>query len=116
MSWNNVIPAELLVSDSMIKSNPIENPLVTIPLSLLLDCLIQYSIEGAYGMTGSADHPAFAELRRVLAARHFIEIPEYTCWNGDRVIKRFQFNGIQLEIGDKFYCAAAWQSYKKDMK
>jgi len=35
MSWNNVIPAELLVSDSMIKSTVIENPLVTIPLPLL---------------------------------------------------------------------------------
>ena len=116
MSWNNVIPAELLVGNAPIKSTPIENPLITIPLHLLVDCLIQYTIEGVYGMTGNADHPAFAELRRVLAARHFIEIPPYPCWNGDRVIQRFRFNSIQLEVGDRFYCAAAWQSYKKDMK
>ena len=116
MSWNNVISAELLVDSTVIKSTPIENPLVTIPLHLLVDCLIQYTIDGAYGMTGNADHPAFAELRRVLAARHFIEIPPYACWNGDRVIQRFRFNSIQMEIGDRFYCAAAWQYYKKDMK
>ena len=113
MSWNNVIPAELLISD-IPEAEPIENPLITIPLDLLVDCTIKYDIEGVYGLIGSADHPAFAELRRVLNYRKFIEA-EFGWLNGDRVTNRFRFNGIQLEVGDKFYCAAAWQYHKKDM-
>lgn len=111
MSWNNVIPAHLLVDVSKLQAPrpAIENPLVTIPEELVTDCLIRYEFEGYYGVTASSkDHPAFDELRRVLAVRGFIEIPEYACWNGDRVTKRFRFNGIQLEVGDTFYCAAAW--------
>ncbi len=114
MSWDNVIHAELRISD-IPKAEPIENPLVTISLDLLVDCTIKYDIEGVYGMIGSADHPAFAELRRVLNYRKYINA-EFSWINGDRVTKRFRFNGIQLEVGDKFYCAAAWQYRKKDMK
>lgn len=107
MSWNNVIPAELLLGTVQLEPKAIENPEVTIPEELVTDCLIRYSIDD-YGITGSTDHPAFAELRRVLSARGYIEIPPYACWNGDRVLKRFRFNGFQLEVGDKFYCAGAW--------
>lgn len=114
MSWNNVIPAELLISD-IPEAEPIDNPAVTIPLELLVECLIKYDIKGVYGVIGSADHPAFAALRQKLSTSGYIEIPAYACWNGDRVTKRFSFNGIQLEVGDKFYCAAAWQHHKKDM-
>lgn len=113
MSWNNVIPADVV--HEWLKNNPaperkeIENPRVDIPEHLVTDCLIRYDFEGHYGVTAAQeDHPAFAEVRRLLKSRGFIEIPEYPCWNGDRVLKRFQFNGTQLEIGDKFYCAAAW--------
>ena len=113
MSWNNVIPANLLISE-IPNAKPIDNPLVTIPLDLLVYCTIKYDIEGVYGMVGSADHPAFAELRRVLNSRKYINA-EFSWLNGDRVTKRFRFNGIQLEVGDKFYCAAAWQYRKKDM-
>lgn len=115
MSWNNVIPAELLLSD-IPKAAPIENPTVTIPLHLLVDCFISYTLEGHWSVSAaSADHPAFAELRKRLGSLGYIDIPPYTCWNGDRVLKRFRFNGIQLEIGNTFYCAAAWHNRKKDM-
>lgn len=113
MSWNNVIPADVI--HEWLKNNPaperkeIENPRVDIPEHLVTDCLIRYDFEGHYGVTAAhKDHPAFSEVRRLLKSRGFIEIPAYPCWNGDRVLKRFQFNGVQLEVGDTFYCAAAW--------
>lgn len=109
MSWNNVIPAEFLLDVVRLEPKEVENPEVTIPDNLVTDCIIKYSI-GDYGMTSNADHPAFAELRRVLASRGYIKIPEYACWNGDRVCKRFTFNGFQLEPGDTFYCAGAWST------
>lgn len=109
MSWNNVIPAELLLGTVRLEPKTIENPEVTIPEHLVIDCLVKYSI-GGYSTASHTDHPAFAELRRVLSDRGYIEIPPYACWNGDRVIKRFRFNGFQLEPGDKFYCAAAWST------
>lgn len=107
MSWNNVIPAELLLGVVTLEPKIVENPEVKIPEALVTDCLIKYTIDD-YGITGNKDHPAFAELRQVLKARGYISIPEYACWNGDRVLKRFRFNGFQLEPGDTFYCAAAW--------
>jgi hypothetical protein len=107
MSWNNVIPAELLLGTVELKPKTVENPEVSIPEELVTDCLVKYSIDD-YGITGNNDHPAFAELRRVLKGRGYISIPEYPCWNGDRVLKRFRFNGFQLEPGDTFYCAGAW--------
>lgn len=108
MSWNNVIPAHLLMN-SMEPQPEVENPRVVIPDELVTDCLIRYQFEGHYGIYASQrDHPAFDEVRRLLKARGYINIPEYACWNGDRVLKRFQFNGFQLEVGDTFYCAAAW--------
>jgi len=113
MSWNNVIPADVI--HEWLKNNPaperkeIENPRVDIPEHLVTDCLISYDFEGHYGVVAShEDHPAFAEVRRLLKARGYIDIPAYPCWNGDRVLKRFQFNEVQLEVGDKFPCAAAW--------
>lgn len=107
MSWNNVIPAELLLGAVALEPKVVENPEVKIPENLVTDCSIKYSIDD-YGIIANADHPAFAELRRVLKGRGYIEIPEYACWNGDRVLKRFRFNGFQLEPGDKFYSAGAW--------
>jgi len=115
MSWNNVLPAHLLeeIADRVLSEHtpkpPIENPKVVIPDELVTDCLIRYEFEGHYGTIAAfKDHPAFDEVRRLLKAHGYIDIPEYACWNGDRVIKRFQFNGFQLEVGDTFYCAAAW--------
>lgn len=107
MSWNNVIPADLLLGTVRIEPKTSENPEVSIPEHLVTSCTISYAIDD-YGLTGNTDHPAFAELRKVLSARGYIEIPPYACWNGDRVLKRFRFNGFQLEPGDKFFCAGAW--------
>jgi hypothetical protein len=107
MSWNNIIPAELLSGTVIITHKPIENPEVIIPDELVTDCLVKYTI-GEYGITGHEDHPAFAELRKVLSSRGYIEIPPYACVNGDRVLKRFRFNGFQLEPGNTFYSAGAW--------
>jgi hypothetical protein len=109
MSWNNVIPAELLLGIVDLKPKAVENPQVSIPEELVTDCLVKYSIDD-YGIIGNNDHPAFAELRRVLSGRGYIEIPDYPCWNGDRVVKRFRFNEFQLEPGDTFYSAAAWST------
>lgn len=89
-----------------------ENPKVNIPNELVTDCLISYDMTDiiGYGATASTDHPAFTEVRKILAKNGYISIPEYSCWNGDRVTKRFRFNDVQLEVGDKFYCAAAWKN------
>jgi len=108
MSWNNVIPASLLSVDINPRSE-LENPSITIPDELVTDCRLAYSWEGKPGLiSASEDHPAFARVRKILASEEYIEIPPYTCWNGDRVLKRFRFNGFQLEPGDKFYSAGAW--------
>lgn len=87
--------------------NTPDNPQVRIDEELIVACAIKYSIDD-WGIIGSADHPAFAELRRVLESRGLIESPPYACVNGDRVLQPFRFNDFQLTAGDKFYCAAAW--------
>jgi len=107
MSWNNVIPGHLLLGALDLSPKTVENPEVSIPEELVTDCLIKYSIDN-YGITGNNDHPAFAELRLLLKGRGYIEVPEFPCWNCDRVLKRFRFNSFQLEPGDTFYCANAW--------
>lgn len=107
MSLNNVIPAEMLLGTVQIVHKKQENPVVDIPEHLVTDCCISYTI-GDIGTTSHTDHPAFAELRKALAARGYIRIPDYPCWNGDKVVARFIFNGFQLEPEDTFYCAGAW--------
>lgn len=108
MSWNNIVPANL--PSSLVEPKPaIENPSITIPDELVTDCRLAYTWEGQPSLiAASQDHPAFAEVRRMLERRGYIDIPPYACVNGDRVIKRFRFNDFQLEPGDKFYSAAAW--------
>lgn len=109
MAWNNVVPPNDVLNYHLGKhASELDNPLVSIPNELVTDCLIRYEFEGLYSIISNADHPAFAEVRRLLAGNGFIKIPEYACWNGDRVTKRFRFNGVQLEVGDTFYSAAAW--------
>lgn len=108
MSWNNIFPAELL--SVSLKSVEITNPAISIPEELLTDCLVKYSWEGYGAVTTHADHPAFVEVRMRLNKQGYIQIPDYPCWNGDRVLKRFIFNDFQLEPGDTFYCAGAWST------
>lgn len=87
----------------------VENPSINIPEELVCTCNISYDWEDEYSVVASsADHPAFNEVRQLLAKRGYIEIPKYACVNGDIVLKRFIFNGFQLEPFDTFYCAAAW--------
>jgi hypothetical protein len=89
----------------------IENPEICIPHELVRDCQIAYSWTGQPTVLAAyEDHPAFAEVRKLLVYRGYIERPPHPCLNGDRVLKRFRFNGCQLQPGDKFYCAVAWQS------
>lgn len=112
MSWNNITPAEFLGGEVKLGPKEVENPEVTIPDELVTDCLVKYKI-GDYGTTSFHDHPAFAELRKVLIVRGYVEVTGYPCVNGDRVAKRFIFNGFQLEVGDTFYCAGAWNTKMK---
>lgn len=86
----------------------INNPQVSIPVEYLISCNVNYSIEKLILVSSSADHPAFTELRKALHAAGLISIPEYPCWTGDKVLKRFKFNNIQLERGDTFYSGEAW--------
>lgn len=115
MAYNNVIPNEVI--HEWLNNNPIperkeiENPKINIPDEFVTDCLIRYDFEGYHSVAAAyQDHPAFAEVRQRLETRGYIKSPDYPCVNGDRVMKRFQFNGFQLEVGDKFYCAVAWNS------
>lgn len=111
MSWNNVIPAHLLIDTANIKPKPpVENPSIFIPEDMVTDLHMAYTWEGSYNLVAaSEDHPAFARVRKMLEAQGFISIWKEVC-NGDRVLKRFRFNGFQLEVGDKFLSAAAWKT------
>lgn len=63
--------------------------------------------KGKCSITGSEDHPEFAKLRKQLGELGYIHI-ENGWVNGDRVLKPFKLNGLILEEGDKFSCAAAF--------
>jgi hypothetical protein len=56
--------------------------------------------------TYTEDHKIFAEFRNELEEKKFITI-ERRWWNGDRVIKPFDFNGLKFEKKDIFPCADA---------
>lgn len=92
-----------------------DNPSVNIPDELVVGCLVTYDMTDiiGYASTSCEDHPAFAKVRKILSATGYIEIPSYPCVNGDRVLKRFKFNGFQLEPGEKFVCASAWDNIIK---
>lgn len=115
MSWDDTISAELLLQTINISHKELENPKVTIPVELLTDCLIKYTIDD-YGVTAVKDHPCFTELRQMLSNRGFIKIPDYPCVNGDIVLNKFIFNELQLKEGDRFYSAGAWKVKFESMK
>jgi hypothetical protein len=56
--------------------------------------------------TGSIDHPKFSQLRDKLEQDGYIKT-ERAWWNGDRVLKKFIFNGMTFKVGDSFPCASA---------
>ena len=63
-------------------------------------------------MSGSADHPVFANLRNVLEAQGHIRTERSWC-NGDRVLAPFKLNGVIFGAGDKFPSAAAMSGHLK---
>lgn len=65
---------------------------------------------GIYTTTRSQDHPEFTKLRELLGAQGHIRI-ERGYWNGDRVLKPFQLNGVEFYQGGKFPCAAAMRHH-----
>lgn len=56
--------------------------------------------------TQNIDHPQFTELRETLGQQGYIEI-QRSWWNGDRVVRPFELNQHQFEVGETFPCAAA---------
>lgn len=69
---------------------------------------------GSYGTIAKAvDHPAFAALRKHLSNNGYIQIPDYPCLNGDRVIKPFYLNDVFFREGEKFFCSSAMSGHLK---
>ena len=114
MSWNNVIPADLLLD--LINNTPVqldlfetvtefeinEEYLTSVPVSWkMID-----SHGKNYGTSSVVDHPSFSALRDVLERRGFIKT-ERNWHNGDRVISDFKLNGELFKEGEQFSCAAA---------
>lgn len=96
-------------------------PVFTIADECLTQINIAYSWVTPTGHTGailanSVDHPAFDDLRKRLAGQGYIQIPEYPCWNGDRVLKPFILNRATFNIGDKFCSGAAIKSQIASIK
>jgi len=61
---------------------------------------------GNWSSTGSDDGPEFKALRNQLEELGYIEC-QRSWWNGDRVLKPFQLNGLRFKKGEQFSCGAA---------
>lgn len=121
MSWNNVIPNDVLMEIvEQIRKEPkqlhfdedVFPPCFTIKEEYLVSCneaftWINSTGGGSNGTIAHAvDHPAFAALRKHLDRRGFIKME--TGWiNGDRVVKPFCLNEVYFRVGDKFPSACA---------
>ena len=130
MSWNNVIPNDVLMDIvEQIRKEPKQlhfdvdlfPPCYSIKEEYLTSCneaftWITPTGSGPSGtISKSVDHPAFAALREHLDARGYITIQ--TGWvNGDRVIKPFCLNEVYFGVGDKFVCASAMSGHIKYRK
>ena len=115
MSWNNVIPAELLIAEARRLGiySQLEldlPPEYFIDEEYLTNVIVRYSwINGSGGKnstTSRVDHPSFTGLREHLGARGYIEI-ERGWWNGDKVLKPFKLNTYDFKPGDQFSSASA---------
>jgi hypothetical protein len=62
--------------------------------------------KGHWSTTGSDDGPEFKALRNQLEADGYIEC-QRGWWNGDRVVKPFQLNGLKFKKGSQFSSGAA---------
>ena len=65
---------------------------------------------GECSSTGSDDGPEFKELRNQLEELGYITC-ERMWWNGDRVVKPFQLNGLRFKKNTQFSCGAALKSH-----
>lgn len=85
-------------------------PEFTIPWDAFTSCMVSYkeitSSGATSGSTSSQDHPAFQNLRQLLANRDFIHMVTNSS-NGDQVQKPFILNGHRFTTGDQFCCASA---------
>ena len=61
---------------------------------------------GDCSMTGSDDGPEFKALRNQLEELGYVKC-ERSWWNGDRVVKPFQLNGLKFKKGEQFSSGAA---------
>lgn len=61
---------------------------------------------GKWSTTGSDDGPEFKALRNRLEELGYIEC-QRSWWNGDRVVKSFQLNGLKFKKGEQFSSGAA---------
>lgn len=125
MSWNNVIPSSILAENlERLRKEPKQlhfdkelfSPCFTIREEYLTSCNEAFSwiSPTGHGPNGtvakSVDHPAFAALRKHLAALGYIKMQ--TTWvNGDRVLKHFHLNKVPFKPGDKFFCASAMKGF-----
>lgn len=130
MSWNNIIPNDVLLDIvEQIRKEPKQlhfdeqlfPPLFIIKEEYLTSCneAFQYILPTGSGPSGTiskaVDHPAFAALREHLGRNGFVEIQRG--WiNGDRVIKPFYLNEVYFEVGEKFVSACAMLGHLKFRK
>lgn len=125
MSWNNVIPNDILMDIvEQIRKEPkqlhfdedIFPPCFMIKEEYLTSCNEAFTWIPPTGGASSGtiahhvDHPAFAALRKRLGALGYIKI-ENGWVNGDRVTKPFCLNEVYFGVGDKFVCASAMSGH-----
>jgi hypothetical protein len=131
MSWNNVIPASVInkMLDDILKQpkqlhfdEDVFYTCFYIKEEYLTSCneaftYVKATGGGSYGtIAKDVDHPAFAALRKHLSDNGYIQIPDYPCWNGDRVIKSFYLNDVFFREGEKFVCGSAMSGHLKFRK
>lgn len=116
MSWNNIIPFSILEALEAHNYTELDVPNFTIEEEYLTGIPVKYgwNTHGIPCSTmSSVDHPSFDALRKRLSGTGFIKIPEYPCWNGDRVIKTFSLNNVVFNVGETFLCASAMKGRLK---
>ena len=64
---------------------------------------------------GTVDHPEFAKLRDQLEQEGYI-LTERRWWNGDRVLKSFDLNGVRFEENDQFCCGTAMKYHLQSQR
>jgi hypothetical protein len=113
VAYNDVIPTCII--NELLRGHqptlPLYTPEYEIDEKFLESVQVSWKItrtetDSTYGTTGFVDHPAFADLRRHLAARKYIDM-QTNCWNGDTVLRKFYLNQRLFEVGEQFPSAGA---------